>query len=147
MIPDPPLPPAATHQLVDSFPEQSVILSTRCAVLPNVKLREVGRFAGLVSIRGVTRKRFAMDRVRVVQMIRMNQMVRPLSLSLFLLIVDVADGNGQVGTGCGDGLTCASGVCTSRDLQCRNAGASIGITGACPTSTVRSLSLSSSIRS
>jgi len=39
------------------------------------------------------------------------------------------------GTGCGNGLTCASGVCTSRDLQCRNAGASIGITGACPTST------------
>ncbi|GAA5885598.1 hypothetical protein JCM16303_001475 [Sporobolomyces ruberrimus] len=38
------------------------------------------------------------------------------------------------GKGCGDGLSCASGVCTSRDLQCRNAGASLDITSACPTS-------------
>jgi len=82
VIRDPPPPLVATHQLVDSFPEQFVILSTRCAVLLNVKLREVGRFAGLVSIRGVTRKRFAMDRVRVVRMILMNRMVRlPLPIS------------------------------------------------------------------
>lgn len=40
------------------------------------------------------------------------------------------------GKGCGDGLSCASGVCTSRDLQCRNAGASLDITSACPTSAV-----------
>ncbi|GAA6006208.1 hypothetical protein JCM11491_002071 [Sporobolomyces phaffii] len=38
------------------------------------------------------------------------------------------------GKSCGDGLTCASGVCTSRDQQCRNAGASLDITSACPTS-------------
>ncbi|GAA6031512.1 hypothetical protein JCM8097_006492 [Rhodosporidiobolus ruineniae] len=38
------------------------------------------------------------------------------------------------GKGCGDGLSCASGVCTSRDLQCRNAGASLNLTSACPTS-------------
>ncbi|GAA5975313.1 hypothetical protein JCM5350_006426 [Sporobolomyces pararoseus] len=38
------------------------------------------------------------------------------------------------GKGCGNGLSCASGVCTSRDLQCRNAGTSLGITSACPTS-------------
>ncbi|GAA6046913.1 hypothetical protein JCM3770_003427 [Rhodotorula araucariae] len=38
------------------------------------------------------------------------------------------------GSGCGDGLSCATGVCTSRDLQCRNAGSTLGLTKACPTS-------------
>ncbi|GAA5833777.1 hypothetical protein JCM3766R1_000095 [Sporobolomyces carnicolor] len=38
------------------------------------------------------------------------------------------------GKGCGNGLSCASGVCTSRDLQCRNAGSSLDITSACPVS-------------
>jgi hypothetical protein len=43
------------------------------------------------------------------------------------------------GKGCGNGLSCASGVCTSRDLQCQNAGTSLGITSACPTSAVSAL--------
>ncbi|GJN92635.1 hypothetical protein Rhopal_005670-T1 [Rhodotorula paludigena] len=38
------------------------------------------------------------------------------------------------GTGCGSGLSCASGVCTSRDEQCRNAGSSLDLQSACPTS-------------
>ncbi|GAA5889430.1 hypothetical protein JCM6882_000740 [Rhodosporidiobolus microsporus] len=38
------------------------------------------------------------------------------------------------GHSCGDGLSCASGVCTSRDLQCQNAGTSLSLTSACPTS-------------
>ncbi|GAA5863695.1 hypothetical protein JCM3774_001217 [Rhodotorula dairenensis] len=39
------------------------------------------------------------------------------------------------GSSCGDGLSCASGVCTSRDEQCQNAGTSLGLTTACSTST------------
>ncbi|BGP42156.1 hypothetical protein JCM10449v2_006161 [Rhodotorula kratochvilovae] len=38
------------------------------------------------------------------------------------------------GSGCGDGLSCATGVCTSRDLQCRNAGSTLSLTKACPAS-------------
>ncbi|GAA5970946.1 hypothetical protein JCM8115_005507 [Rhodotorula mucilaginosa] len=37
------------------------------------------------------------------------------------------------GSSCGDGLSCASGVCTSRDQQCQNAGSSLGLTTACST--------------
>ncbi|GAA5985974.1 hypothetical protein JCM10908_006356 [Rhodotorula pacifica] len=39
------------------------------------------------------------------------------------------------GSSCGSGLSCASGVCTSRDQQCQNAGTSLGLTTGCPTST------------
>ncbi|GAA6010631.1 hypothetical protein JCM10207_007774 [Rhodosporidiobolus poonsookiae] len=35
------------------------------------------------------------------------------------------------GSGCGDGLSCASGVCTSRDEQCQNAGTSLNLRSAC----------------
>ncbi|GAA5832789.1 hypothetical protein JCM11251_005765 [Rhodosporidiobolus azoricus] len=38
------------------------------------------------------------------------------------------------GRSCGDGLSCATGVCTSRDQQCQNAGTSLSLTSACPTS-------------
>ncbi|BGP18394.1 hypothetical protein JCM10213_005977 [Rhodosporidiobolus nylandii] len=38
------------------------------------------------------------------------------------------------GKSCGSGLSCASGVCTSRDLQCQNSGASLGLRSACPQS-------------
>jgi hypothetical protein len=51
-----------------------------------------------------------------------------------------ADGtvwDGQTGKSCGSGLSCASGVCTSRDLQCRNAGSSLNLTTACSVSAVR----------
>ncbi|BGP01951.1 Zinc metalloprotease [Rhodotorula toruloides ATCC 204091] len=52
-----------------------------------------------------------------------------------------ADSYKKDGTGCGGGLSCASGVCTSRDQQCRNAGASMGLTRACPTSASSSCSI------
>ncbi|GAA5901805.1 hypothetical protein JCM8208_003593 [Rhodotorula glutinis] len=45
------------------------------------------------------------------------------------------------GSGCGDGLSCATGVCTSRDQQCRNAGSTMGITQACPTSATSDCSI------
>ncbi|KAK0523418.1 hypothetical protein OC835_006266 [Tilletia horrida] len=38
------------------------------------------------------------------------------------------------GTSCASGLRCAAGVCTSRDLQCQQAGSSLNVTRACPTS-------------
>ncbi|KAK0567648.1 hypothetical protein OC861_002603 [Tilletia horrida] len=38
------------------------------------------------------------------------------------------------GTNCASGLQCAAGVCTSRDQQCQQAGASLGLTRACSTS-------------
>ncbi|GAA5988146.1 hypothetical protein JCM11641_003611 [Rhodosporidiobolus odoratus] len=38
------------------------------------------------------------------------------------------------GSSCGSGLSCASGVCTSRDQQCQNAGASLNLNRACPQS-------------
>jgi hypothetical protein len=48
------------------------------------------------------------------------------------------------GTSCGadgEGLYCASGLCTSRDLQCRNEGATLDITRACPASVSSSCQL------
>ncbi|KAL9933702.1 hypothetical protein V8E36_007360 [Tilletia maclaganii] len=38
------------------------------------------------------------------------------------------------GTNCASGLQCAGGVCTSRDLQCQQAGSSLNLTRACSTS-------------
>ena len=47
-----------------------------------------------------------------------------------------ADEHKSDGDSCGSGgLTCASGRCTSRDLQCQQQGTSLGLTRACPTST------------
>ncbi len=43
-----------------------------------------------------------------------------------------ADVTTSDGTGCGNGLSCASGICTSKDQQCQQAGASLGLSQACP---------------
>lgn len=80
-IPDPSIPPVATPQLVDSDPEPFAILSTRSAVPRRVKSPEVGRSVERVSIVGVTRRRLAMERTRLVRKMSLNQMVR-LSLAL-----------------------------------------------------------------
>ncbi|GAA5856962.1 hypothetical protein JCM8547_008486 [Rhodosporidiobolus lusitaniae] len=45
------------------------------------------------------------------------------------------------GKSCGDGLSCAAGVCTSRDLQCQNAGSSLNLTRACSTSATSGCSI------
>ncbi|GAA5870119.1 hypothetical protein JCM1840_003589 [Sporobolomyces johnsonii] len=46
------------------------------------------------------------------------------------------------GTSCGsNGLACASGICTSRSLQCQNAGSSLNLTSACPQSASSSCSI------
>lgn len=46
------------------------------------------------------------------------------------------------GTSCGAGeLACASGICTSRDLQCQNQATSLNITQACPLNTDSSCSV------
>ncbi|GAA5936111.1 hypothetical protein JCM1841_007056 [Sporobolomyces salmonicolor] len=53
-----------------------------------------------------------------------------------------ADVHVKDGTSCGsDGLACASGICTSRSLQCQNAGSSLNLTSACPQSTSSSCSI------
>ncbi|ORZ11220.1 Metallo-peptidase family M12-domain-containing protein [Absidia repens] len=44
------------------------------------------------------------------------------------------------GTECGTGLKCASGQCTSRDLQCQNRGFTMNVTKACSSSNSCSLS-------
>lgn len=36
-----------------------------------------------------------------------------------------------VGSDCGGGRKCATGLCTSEDDQCKSAGASMGLTSAC----------------
>ncbi|CAO3591310.1 unnamed protein product [Absidia cylindrospora] len=55
-------------------------------------------------------------------------------------IAEVCDGNSghcpadkfkDDGSSCGDGVICASGQCTSRDLQCKNRGLAMNITHAC----------------
>ncbi|KIO24801.1 hypothetical protein M407DRAFT_25853 [Tulasnella calospora MUT 4182] len=47
------------------------------------------------------------------------------------------------GTSCGgNGLACASGICTSPDLQCQQAGSSMGLTKACPASNDKSCQVS-----
>lgn len=46
------------------------------------------------------------------------------------------------GTSCGsNGLACASGQCTSRDVQCKAQGATLGITKSCPSNTDSSCSV------
>lgn len=46
------------------------------------------------------------------------------------------------GQSCGSGgLACATGVCTSRDQQCQNAGSSLNIQRACPVSTSSTCSI------
>lgn len=42
------------------------------------------------------------------------------------------DKTAKDGTGCGKGLACANGHCTSNDLQCQQAGKSMGLQKACP---------------
>ncbi|KAL7419446.1 hypothetical protein Q5752_006284 [Cryptotrichosporon argae] len=42
-----------------------------------------------------------------------------------------ADKTAEDGTGCGGGLACASGQCTSLDLQCQDKGGSLNLTQAC----------------
>ncbi|KAI8086477.1 Metallo-peptidase family M12-domain-containing protein [Halteromyces radiatus] len=46
----------------------------------------------------------------------------------------------QDGTDCGNGLKCATGLCTSRDDQCLHRGSSLNISKACPSSNSCSLS-------
>ena len=47
-----------------------------------------------------------------------------------------ADTRQEDGASCGsNGLVCASGHCTSRDLQCQEQGAALNVTSACPLST------------
>lgn len=36
-----------------------------------------------------------------------------------------------IGSDCGNGKKCATGLCTSEDDQCKSAGASLGLTSAC----------------
>ncbi|GAA6062534.1 hypothetical protein JCM10212_004300 [Sporobolomyces blumeae] len=45
------------------------------------------------------------------------------------------------GKSCGDGLSCTTGVCTSRDLQCQNAGSSLNLQSACPQSASQGCSI------
>ncbi|CAG8750882.1 23787_t:CDS:2, partial [Racocetra persica] len=46
------------------------------------------------------------------------------------------------GTSCGNGLQCAGGICTSRDLQCATRGSRMGITKACTITSFSSCTIS-----
>ncbi|PWN41031.1 hypothetical protein IE81DRAFT_197799 [Ceraceosorus guamensis] len=53
-----------------------------------------------------------------------------------------ADQRESDGHGCGDGLSCASGHCTSRDQQCQQQGTDMGLTRACSATASNSCSVS-----
>lgn len=103
-----------TPRLASSRQIRSAILAMRIVARPLVSSPRMARFAE--PVRGFAiLKRHVVGPLLRVPLTRLHQMVSMPLLSLYKLILTCS----TIGQSCGSSLSCSSGQCTSRDLQCK----------------------------